>query len=68
MQKETRVKLLNKPMTRREFLQFAGSSLLVLFGLGNVLAVLDHAKKTAESPEIAQHKAKTGFGASKFGV
>jgi hypothetical protein len=68
MDKETRIKLLNKKMTRREFLQFTGSSLLVLFGLGNIFAVLNHAKQTASSSQMDTAKASSGFGSRKFGA
>jgi hypothetical protein len=68
MDKKTQKKLLDKQMTRREFLQFAGASLLVLFGLSNIIALINHAKRTAETPTIAEEKASTGFGSRKFGV
>ncbi|HET6746616.1 MAG TPA: hypothetical protein VFH06_00740 [Candidatus Saccharimonadales bacterium] len=68
MDKKTQKKLLDKQMTRREFLQFAGASLLVLFGLSNIVALLNHAKRTAEAPDTSQAKASTGFGSRKFGV
>lgn len=69
MNKETRTKLLDKAMTRREFLQFAGSSVLILFGLSNIMALLQHTKKVAEvqAPKETA-KASSGFGSRKFGV
>lgn len=69
MNKETRTKLLDKAMTRREFLQFAGSSVLILFGLSNIMALLHHTKKMAEvqTPKETA-KAGSGFGSRKFGV
>ena len=63
----TRAKLLDKRMTRREFLQFTGSSLLILFGLSNIIALIDHTKKTVD-PTVAEKKTDTGFGSRKFGV
>lgn len=69
MNRETRTKLLNKAMTRREFLQFAGSSVLILFGLSNILALLHHTKKVADVPAPQETtKASSGFGSRKFGV
>lgn len=69
MNKETRTKLLDKAMTRREFLQFAGSSVLILFGLSNIMALLQHTKKVAEvqAPKETA-KVSSGFGSRKFGV
>ena len=66
--KGPRVKLLDKQMTRREFLHFAGSSVLILFGLNNILAVINHSKKVAEAPPVEQTKSSSGFGSRKFGV
>lgn len=68
MNKGTRVKLLDKQMTRREFLHFAGSSVLILFGLQNILALLQHSKKVAEAPQAEPVKSNSGFGSRKFGV
>ncbi len=69
MDQNTKVKLLNKAMTRREFLQFAGSSFLVLFGLGNLIALLEHTRKTANAPALADAApASHGFGSRKFGA
>ena len=55
-------------MTRREFLQFVGASLLVLFGLGNLIALLEHTKKTAQAEVAKTPPASHGFGARKFGM
>lgn len=68
MNKETRVKLLDKKMTRREFLQFTGSSVLILFGLSNIIALINHTQKTSEAPAAETAKASNGFGSRKFGV
>ena len=69
MDKESRIKqLLDKQMTRRDFLQFAASSALVLFGLSNVLALLNHTKKVADSSLESTNRTSTGFGSRKFGV
>jgi hypothetical protein len=68
MEKFTPEKLLKKQMSRREFLQFAGGSALILFGLGNVLQLLGHVRKTADTPRVAQVSEKNGFGSRKFGA
>lgn len=54
-------------MTRRQFLQFVASSLLVVVGLGNLIALLDHTRKMADTPDNSQ-PASHGFGSRKFGV
>ncbi|HEX6461745.1 MAG TPA: hypothetical protein VFZ58_00535 [Candidatus Saccharimonadales bacterium] len=64
MEQDIQKKLLAKQMTRREFLQFLTGSLLVLFGLGNLLALMGHVKKTAVGEQHASH----GFGSRKFGA
>lgn len=62
-------KLLKKEMTRREFLQFSGSAVLILFGLSNVLQLIRHMKKTAEEPVASvATEASHGFGSRKFGA
>jgi len=62
-------KLLKKEMTRREFLQFSGSAVLILFGLSNVLQLIRHMKKTAEEPAASvTTEASHGFGSRKFGA
>lgn len=61
-------KLLQKEMTRREFLQFAGASVLVLVGFGNLISLVNHFTKTAEPSGTAKTDARHGFGASKFGT
>lgn len=68
MDKATRAKLLGKKMTRREFLQFTGSSLLILFGLGNFLALMSHTRKTVEPVAKETERVNNGFGSRKFGV
>jgi hypothetical protein len=69
MDKKPQVKLLQKEMTRREFLQFGGSLVLVLFGLSNIIAHISRVKKIADDPtKIAQVDASHGFGSRKFGA
>lgn len=54
-------------MTRQEFLKFVGGSMLVLFGLGNLLALMGHVKKTALTEEV-KPASPNGFGTRKFGA
>ena len=69
MGKITPEKLLKKEMTRREFLQFSGSAVLIIFGLSNVFQLIRHIHKTAEEPIAkAETEASHGFGSRKFGA
>jgi hypothetical protein len=52
-------------MTRKEFLQIVGASLVVLLGAGNFLKVL---QPKPEQTETAQNHATHGFGSRKFGA
>ena len=61
-------KFLQKEMTRKEFLQFAGSSLFVLFGLTNILALFNHFSNAVDSPKTMNLDASHGFGSRKFGA
>ncbi len=61
-------KLLEKEMNRKEFLQFAGSSLIVLFGFTNILALFTHFSRAVESPKTMSLDASHGFGSRKFGA
>jgi hypothetical protein len=57
--------ILNKKMTRQEFLRYTGGALLVLLGFSNLLALLNRPTKTAVQPKTDnQH----GFGSRKFGA
>jgi hypothetical protein len=57
--------ILNKQMTRKEFLRYAGGTLIVVLGLGNLLSFLKQPTKTAiQAPPDASH----GFGSRKFGA
>lgn len=61
-------KLLQKEMSRKEFLQFAGGSLFVLLGLTNLMALFSHFARTAETPGVVNPEATHGFGSRKFGA
>ena len=70
MGETTRKKLLQKEMTRKEFLQFAGGLVAILFGLGNLIALVTHVTKTVETSKSTETdtNSERGFGSRKFGV
>lgn len=61
--------LLEKEMTRQEFLKVAGLGMLSIFGVGNVLSyiVTKPQKPNQQIASRAQDNAH-GFGSRKFGV
>ena len=63
-------KLSQKDMTRREFLQFSGGLIALLFGFGNLIALITHFVKSDEPPKVAKAEADAshGFGSRKFGA
>lgn len=63
-------KLSQKDMTRREFLQFTGGLIALLFGFGNLIALITHFVKSDEPPQVAKVEADAshGFGSRKFGA
>lgn len=64
--KEKLEQLLNKPMTRQEFLRNVGLMLLGFIGLGSALNTLAHGHSHPESHnQLGVHH---GFGGGKFGV
>ena len=57
--------LLEREMTRKEFLQLVGASLVVLLGLPNFIQMLQRQKTSQPAqPNNASH----GFGSRKFGA
>lgn len=58
--------LLDREMTRKEFLQIVGATLVVLIGAGNFLKVMQ--PQQADQKTTADRQASHGFGARKFGV
>ena len=68
MKEDIQIKLLAKKMTRQEFLRFLGGSFLVLFGIGNIIALLGHAEKAALTGEGTHDSTSNGFGTRKFGA
>lgn len=57
-------------MTRKEFLQLIGGSVVVLFGFGNLIAAIEHLNKTADTTgsKKVSSDANHGFGSRKFGA
>lgn len=62
--------LLNKEMTRKQFLQHVGLLILAVVGISNMLASFKNIfDLPARQPRVAQEEPKSkGFGSSKFGV
>lgn len=52
-------------MTRKEFLRYAGGTLIMLLGLGNLLSFLKQPTKTVVQ---VQPDTSHGFGSRKFGA
>lgn len=63
-------RLLQREMTRQEFLQYVAGAVVVLFGLSNLLSFFNPFAKGALSSDkkLAHADAKHGFGSRKFGV
>lgn len=57
--------LLDREMTRKEFLQIVGASLIVLLGAGNFLKVIQPQQK---DKVVDATQASHGFGSRKFGA
>ena len=60
-------KLLEKEVTRKEFLQFMGAALITILGLNNFIALLTHAAQTSTS-HAPNDPNRHGFGSSRFGA
>ena len=56
--------MFEKQMTRKEFLQVVGASVVVTLGIPNFLKMMQR-KPTLDAPT---KPAKAGFGANRFGV
>lgn len=57
--------LLERDVSRKEFLQFVGGGIIVLFGLQNLINYLVQFNQAPTAPK--QTDAEHGFGASRFG-
>lgn len=61
--------LLETQMTRKEFLQFLGGAIVILFGLHNFVQLLQqHKNKTSQQQTTQPVNASHGFGSRKFGA
>ena len=61
-------KLLEKEVTRKEFLQFAGTALIALLGLNNFLALVTRFAHGTPSTTTNDPNGRHGFGSSRFGM
>lgn len=57
--------ILNKQMTRKEFLRYAGGTLVMLLGLSNLLSFLRQPTRTIVQTQVDD---RHGFGSRKFGA
>lgn len=60
--------ILEKQMSRKEFLQLVGSSFVVLFGFANVISLWDRFTRPQQPSQVITTEASHGFGSRKFGV
>jgi len=58
--------LLEKEVTRKEFLQFMATAIVALFGLSNFLNLLTNLP-TSPAPQPPDQTKRHGFGSSRFG-
>lgn len=71
MQQKTTVKnLLDRPMSRQEFLKVAGVGALSVFGAGNAIAMLMSSRQPNQRTVVVRKtvESSSGFGSRKFGV
>ena len=59
--------LMNMKMTRQEFLQFIGVSLVSVIGFSQVIAFLSQMNQNKQLAYTPTPKEKAGFGTRKFG-
>ena len=59
---------LGKELTRKQFLQYMGTALLMVFGLNNLVALLTGNKPGHAFMDRHRSDSSHGFGSSKFGV
>jgi hypothetical protein len=61
--------ILQKQVTRKEFLQFAGTALITLLGFSNFVHLLTRFAHTGSQASVTtEQKSRSGFGSSRFGV
>ena len=60
---------LSQEITRKQFLQYLGTALLMVFGLNNLISLLT-GSKFEQHLNLPGHAAdqRRGFGSSRFGV
>jgi len=68
MQSENMRDRLSAEITRKQFLQFMGGALLMVFGLDNLISLLTGQKIEKHIYINGNAQAGHGFGSSKFGV
>jgi hypothetical protein len=66
MKNDLRNQLLQREMTRKEFLQWVAGACAILLGFGNLLSLLTRYSKTEE--KTVQATDRHGFGSRKFGA
>lgn len=59
---------LNTEITRKQFLQYMGTALLMVFGLNNLISLLTGNKPHHLLPGSGATESHHGFGSSKFGI
>lgn len=57
--------LLQKELTRKQFIQVVGVMVVSLLGFNNLINMLTHLNRPADSK---QTQARNGFGSNKFGA
>ena len=61
--------LMQKEVTRKEFVQYMGLGIVTLLGLSNFLSLLQHMRgRQMPNPYLDDPTKRSGFGASRFGV
>ena len=60
--------LLEKEVTRKEFLQFLAAAIIALFGLNNFISLLTSYSRNATATQTIDDANRHGFGSSKFGA
>jgi hypothetical protein len=59
---------LHQEVTRKQFLQYLGTALLMVFGLNNLISLLTGNRPDHFLPGQDTSESRHGFGSSKFGV
>lgn len=58
--------LINKELSRKDFLKFMAGAMLAILGMNNFIAYLLHVNRTGKIPVV--NESSQGFGTRKFGV